>query len=242
MLDLCGTVPIPPYLGRSATDRDRDSYGTVYCKHSGSVAAPTAGLHFSKSVFSSLTVKRILRSSVTLHVGAGTFKPVRSETIGGHVMHSEWFSVNRGLVVRLLENEGRIVAAGTTSVRTLESLYHIGASLFADPGFNPESFSVGQWSPYGVDGCGFRESFSSVLDYMDRNGLSKLSARTSILIAPGYRFRVVSGMITNFHQPRSTLLLLVSAFTGGAWREIYDHALARNYRFLSYGDTSLLLP
>ena len=240
VLDAAGVLPIPPYLHRDTEESDLQSYQTVYSKIKGSVAAPTAGLHFTTDVLDELEKKGFGRTEVTLHVGAGTFKPVQSETIGEHEMHTELISVTRASIAALIESLGRITAVGTTSVRTLESLYFIGATLAATP--SPESLDVKQWTPYErtLPNISTKESLTNIVAYLDRLGLERLIASTQIIIAPGYEFRVVDNMITNFHQPKSTLLLLVSAFVKGEWRAIYDQALTRNFRFLSYGDSSLL--
>lgn len=243
LLDAAGILPIPPYLHRETEESDLETYQTVYSKVRGSVAAPTAGLHFTPEVLADVAAHGIGREEVTLHVGAGTFRPVKSETIGGHEMHTEFISVGRSSIERIRQNLGKIIAVGTTSVRTLESLYYIGALLASRPDDAPGSLSVGQWMPY--DGADDRlpadEALRHVLDYLDRRRADRLVASTRLLIAPGYRFKVTGGIITNFHQPKSTLLLLVSAFLGGGWRTVYDYALRHDFRFLSYGDSSLLL-
>jgi len=244
VLEKCGELPIPPYLNRKTEASDKETYQTIYSQMKGSVAAPTAGLHFTDAVFQSLKEKHIGREELTLHVGAGTFKPVKSRTLAGHEMHSEWFSVKKSTIEQLIKKEGQVIAVGTTSMRTLESLYYIGLLLEKNPEASPEALAVGQWEPYpeNVDRPILPPSVAlgNVLDYMERNHLETLTTRTQILIAPGYSFKTVQGIITNFHQPKSTLLLLISAFTGGRWREIYDYALANDFRFLSYGDSSLL--
>lgn len=242
ILDAVGELPIPPYLNREAEESDKQAYQTVYAKIEGSVAAPTAGLHFTDTVLQDLEKRGVDIAEVTLHVGAGTFQPVKSHTIGGHQMHTEVISVSRETIEQLIENHGSIVAVGTTSVRTLESLYCLGKQLMTkEKGFQ---FQVQQWEPYDSDAV-FpepREALRALIAYMDARGLQKLNAATRIIIAPGYRFRIVSGMITNFHQPKSTLLLLISAFVGQDWQKIYRYALDKGFRFLSYGDSSLLLP
>lgn len=242
LLDAIGEIPIPPYLNRGTEPSDTNDYQTVYSHIEGSVAAPTAGLHFTEKTLADIDRKGILRRELTLHVGAGTFQPVKSEVIGGHEMHTEFISVTRSLIDSLINAPGKIIAVGTTSVRTLESLYFIGAALLGNPG-NPEAaLHVQQWAPYG--GGNFppsEEALGAIAAYMDGNGLEHLVGSTQIIIAPGYEFHIVDGMVTNFHQPQSTLLLLVSAFVDGNWREIYDYALSRGFRFLSYGDGSLLL-
>ena len=240
LLDATGELPIPPYLKRETEEADKETYQTVYSKIIGSVAAPTAGLHFTDEVLSELKSKGIERAEVTLHVGAGTFKPVKSETIEGHEMHSEFISVERETIETLLRHQGKIIAVGTTSVRTLESLYYIGENL----GKNPDSeLRVRQWQPYEDDSnlIDTQKALQNILDYLDRNQLNRLLADTQIIIAPGYEFKIVDGIVTNFHQPKSTLLLLVSAFVKGNWKEIYEYALNHDFRFLSYGDSSLLL-
>lgn len=244
LLDAIGELPIPPYLNRETEESDKETYQTVYSKIEGSVAAPTAGLHFTENVLAALKEKSIPCLELTLHVGAGTFKPVKSETIEGHEMHTEFISVERSLIASLAETDRRIIAVGTTSVRTLESLYYIGRTLEYNPDAVPEELKVGQWQPYDdtVAEIDYRKALRNIVDYLDRKGLSRLVTATQIIIAPGYTFKIVRGMITNFHQPQSTLLLLVSAFVDGRWREIYDYALSHDFRFLSYGDSSLLLP
>lgn len=243
LLDAAGVLPIPPYLHRETEKSDLQTYQTVYSKIKGSVAAPTAGLHFTPEVLAEIDARGIGREEVTLHVGAGTFKPVKSETIEGHEMHTEFISVHRRAIERIRENLGRIIAVGTTSVRTLESLYYIGVRLAEHPQASSEELVVGQWMPYeaGNNRMPADEALQHILDYLDRRGSDKLVTATQIIIAPGYTFKVVRGIITNFHQPQSTLLLLISAFVKGNWKPIYEYALAHDFRFLSYGDSSLLL-
>jgi S-adenosylmethionine:tRNA ribosyltransferase-isomerase len=245
ILEKYGELPIPPYLNRKTEERDKETYQTIYSKVKGSVAAPTAGLHFTETVFKSLKEKRIEWEELTLHVGAGTFKPVKSETLAGHEMHAECISVKKSTVKQLIKKNGQIFAVGTTAVRTLESLYYIGLALDANPDASPEELSVKQWAPYPDAGdCHSMtaiRSLENILRYMEKQGMETLTAHTQILIAPGYTFRIVKGMITNFHQPKSTLLLLISAFVKNDWRTIYDYALANGFRFLSYGDSSLLI-
>ena len=240
ILDAVGELPIPPYLNRDTEEKDKETYQTLYSKIKGSVAAPTAGLHFTERTFENLKKRGIKTDEVTLHVGAGTFKPVKSETINGHEMHSEFISVKRETIEHILSHKGNIIAVGTTSVRTLESLYHIGAALEQNP--NPETLKVEQWQPYNRSNTISKEkALKNILDYLDSHAINTLLADTQIMIVPGYVFIIVSGIVTNFHQPQSTLLLLVSAFVEGKWMSIYNHALAHDYRFLSYGDSSLLL-
>jgi S-adenosylmethionine:tRNA ribosyltransferase-isomerase len=242
ILDQVGELPIPPYLNRETQESDKETYQTVYAKIKGSVAAPTAGLHFTDNVLADLDRHGVEMAEVTLHVGAGTFQPVKSDEIGDHQMHAEMISVSRQTIEQLLSKLDMIVAVGTTSVRTLESLYFIGRQLILNHGNT--NFVVEQWEPYEADALfpDAKESLTALLSYMDVNRLSKINAATRIIIAPGYCFRIVKGLITNFHQPRSTLLLLISAFVGGDWKPIYDFAFDHDFRFLSYGDSSLLLP
>jgi S-adenosylmethionine:tRNA ribosyltransferase-isomerase len=240
VLEATGELPIPPYLNRNTEQSDLTTYQTVYSKIKGSVAAPTAGLHFTPEVLSALDAHGIDREEVTLHVGAGTFKPVKSEEIGDHDMHTEHIAVRRETIEKLIRYEGKAIAVGTTSVRTLESLYYMG--ILAMQG--KEDLHVEQWMPYesdtkGIDTC---QALSALLEYMDKRNIDVLHSSTQIIIAPGYDFHIVKVMITNFHQPQSTLLLLVSAFVKGDWPSIYDYALANDFRFLSYGDSSILIP
>ena len=243
LLDAAGVLPIPPYLNRETEASDLQTYQTVYSKVKGSVAAPTAGLHFTPEVLADIDAQGIGREEVTLHVGAGTFKPVKSETIEGHEMHTEFISVRRSSIERIKNNLGRIIAVGTTSVRTLESLYYIGVTLAANPNATAEELVVDQWMPYDEanNRLPVAEALQQIVDYLDRNGVDRLVTATRIIIVPGYDFKLVRGLVTNFHQPKSTLLLLISAFVKGDWRTIYDYALAHDFRFLSYGDSSLLL-
>jgi S-adenosylmethionine:tRNA ribosyltransferase-isomerase len=240
ILEKAGELPIPPYLHRKTEESDLTTYQTVYSKIKGSVAAPTAGLHFTTDVFKSLEAKNIEPEELTLHVGAGTFQPVKTRDIAEHHMHTEVISVHRSTIEHLQQKLGNIIAVGTTSVRTLESLYYIGLKLPNKS--NSADFHVDQWMPYETQtDISCYDSLQNIIDYLDANDLTTLHAETQIMIKPGYKFQVVSGMITNFHQPKSTLLLLVSAFVDGNWREIYDYALSNDFRFLSYGDSSLLL-
>ena len=246
VIDACGELPIPPYLNRKTEESDLRTYQTVYSKVKGSVAAPTAGLHFTPAVLNAIDQRGIERAELTLHVGAGTFKPVKSERIEGHEMHSEWIYVPRTVIEALLRHHCECTAVGTTSVRTLESLYYIGKKILANPDITEDQLPVAQWEPYeGVGGEDVKseDCLSAILQWLDRNGISALHTATQIIIAPGYRYRIVRRMITNFHQPQSTLLLLVSAFVGDDhWRDIYRYALDHDFRFLSYGDSSLLIP
>ncbi|MCC8095925.1 MAG: S-adenosylmethionine:tRNA ribosyltransferase-isomerase [Tannerellaceae bacterium] len=243
LLEAAGELPIPPYLHRDTEESDLETYQTVYSKIKGSVAAPTAGLHFTPEVLTALDDRGFLREEVTLHVGAGTFRPVKSETIAGHEMHTEFISVEKQTIRNIRENIGQIIAVGTTSVRTLESLYYIGVILSREPAIPSEALKVSQWIPYDPDynSLPVEEALWQIENYLERNRADRLVTSTQIMIAPGYQFKIVNGIITNFHQPKSTLLLLISAFVKGNWKTIYDYALANDFRFLSYGDSSLLL-
>ena len=243
ILEVFGELPIPPYLNRETQESDKETYQTVYSKIKGSVAAPTAGLHFTERVLDTLRNKGVDLEEVTLHVGAGTFRPVKSEEIAGHDMHTEYISVNRQTIEKLLKHGGETTAVGTTSVRTIESLYYIGVILESRPEASQEELHVKQWMPYENEtNITPIQALQNILDYMERNHLDALHTSTQIIIAPGYEYKIVKRIVTNFHQPQSTLLLLVSAFVRGDWRKIYDYALAHDFRFLSYGDSSLLIP
>ncbi len=251
VLTLLGELPIPPYLNRKTEESDLKTYQTVYSKIKGSVAAPTAGLHFTNNVLAALDSAGVEREELTLHVGAGTFKPVKSEQIAEHEMHSEFIVVKRTTIERLIAHDGCAIAVGTTSVRTLESLYYIGRKILkssclttADPDSPELDLHVNQWEPYETDGNEPTtvEALHAILRYLDLHQLTALQTSTQIIIAPGYNYHIVRMMVTNFHQPQSTLLLLVSAFVHGDWHTIYDYALSHDFRFLSYGDSSLLIP
>lgn len=243
IIDAMGELPIPPYLNRETQESDKTTYQTVYSKIKGSVAAPTAGLHFTNRVLNDLDAHGIEREELTLHVGAGTFKPVKSDTIGQHEMHTEFVAVRRHTIERLLAHDGHAIAVGTTSVRTLESLYYMGLKILMNPAIKEEELHVNQWEPYEVESNKeVKEVLQALLDWMIRHELTVLHSSTQIIIAPGYDYKMVKMLITNFHQPQSTLLLLVSAFVKGDWHKIYDYALAHDFRFLSYGDSSLLIP
>lgn len=242
LLEAIGEIPIPPYLNRKTEESDSEDYQTVYSHIEGSVAAPTAGLHFTDEVLAECDKRGITRRELTLHVGAGTFQPVKSENIGEHAMHTEFISVERSLLEELIKAEGNVVAVGTTSVRTLESLYYIGITLLENPDADENELRVKQWAPYEKEhSTSTKDALQAIIDYIDKQGLDKYIGSTQIMIAPSFKFRIIKGMITNFHQPQSTLLLLVSAFVDGNWNEIYNYALSHDYRFLSYGDSSLLL-
>ena len=245
ILEEFGELPIPPYLNRETQESDKVNYQTVYSKIKGSVAAPTAGLHFTEEVMECLRQKKVELEELTLHVGAGTFKPVKSEEIEGHEMHTEWISVSRYTLERIVAHGGQVVAVGTTSVRTLETLYYVGIILQDNPDANEEDLYIKQWYPYSVSKekeLTSVKALQNIIDYLDRHHLEVLHSCTQIIIAPGYTYHVVRKMITNFHQPKSTLLLLVSAFVNGDWKKIYRYALGHDFRFLSYGDSSLLIP
>lgn len=241
VLESVGELPIPPYLGRATEESDLKRYQTVYAHHDGSVAAPTAGLHFTEEVMERIRERDIEIASVTLHVGAGTFKPVKSATMEGHVMHSEVVQVGLETLEKLLEQVERggiIVSVGTTSTRTLESLYYMGEHLMEG---RAEPFTVEQWEPYERrHTVTITEALKALIGYLRDENADTLMGATRIIIEPGFEFRLVDRLITNFHQPHSTLLLLISAIVGEEWHRIYDHALKHDYRFLSYGDSSLL--
>ncbi len=242
ILDAAGKIPLPPYLDREEEAPDADRYQTVYAQHDGSVAAPTAGLHFTPAVLEKLKANGCRFGEVTLHVGAGTFKPVKAETMQGHDMHREQVMIPRSLVEQLLAQNGApVVAVGTTALRTLESLYWFGRQRVLQPGHHVDSMFVSQWEPYekGPD-VPVPVALRAVLDWMRENRHEEVKGYTQVLIAPGYSFKIVNGLVTNFHQPQSTLLLLVSAFTGDDCKRVYDYALTHDFRFLSYGDSSLL--
>ena len=243
VLGAIGEIPIPPYLNRGTEQSDSTDYQTVYSHIDGSVAAPTAGLHFTHEVLADCDKRGIRRREITLHVGAGTFQPVKSEHIGDHPMHYEFISVPRDVILDIINAPGPIIAVGTTSVRTLESLYFIGQILDANPDATEEELRVTQWMPYTTP-CEIspQQALQNIVDYLDQHGASDYLGSTQLMIAPGYTYRIVKGMITNFHQPQSTLLLLVAAFVGNEnWRNIYNYALDHDFRFLSYGDACLFL-
>ena len=245
LLDAVGELPIPPYLNRETQESDKTTYQTVYSKIKGSVAAPTAGLHFTPEVLADIDRHGIDREELTLHVGAGTFKPVKSEEIQDHEMHTEYICVHRQTLEKLIRHEAKAIAVGTTSVRTLESLYYIGVKLEKTLDLSEEELHVCQWEPYEnavAKPITPLKAIENILAYLDKHELSALHASTQIIIAPGYEYNIVKMLVTNFHQPQSTLLLLVSAFVHGDWHKIYDYALAHDFRFLSYGDSSLLIP
>ena len=237
VLEICGSIPIPPYLNRDTETIDLERYQTLYARFRGSVAAPTAGLHFTEPVLEAIRAKNVTTNTVCLHVGAGTFLPVKSENVADHTMHREPFVVTLEFIERLRARTGKVVAVGTTSVRTLESLYYVGVKCIE----TGAPADVQQWDPYTTaPEYTLEESLDALIAYLKANGKEELQIGTRIIIVPGYEFKVVDVLVTNFHQPQSTLLLLISAFVGGDWRNIYDFALARDFRFLSYGDSSIL--
>lgn len=245
ILEEVGELPIPPYLNRDTEESDKTTYQTVYSKIKGSVAAPTAGLHFTEDVLHAIDEKGIDREEVTLHVGAGTFKPVKSEEIEGHEMHTEYICVRKETLEKLIAHDAKAIAVGTTSVRTLESLYYMGCRLARNPELSEGELHIDQWEPYeerAGEEIAPKEALQHLLSWLERHHLPALHSSTQIIIAPGYEYKIVKMLVTNFHQPQSTLLLLVSAFVKGDWHKIYEYALAHDFRFLSYGDSSLLIP
>ncbi len=243
LIDQAGVIPLPPYLHREAVSSDNERYQTVYALHQGSVAAPTAGLHFSPEVFEALRQKGIATDFITLHVGAGTFKPVSTPTIGEHEMHVEKIEISRSNIECILNHLGHtVIPVGTTTVRTIESVYWFGVKLSRNAKL--DAMHVMQWDPYELESLSVstEHAYQNVLQWMDEQGIDQLEGDTQLMIAPGYRYHVISGLITNFHQPKSTLLLLVSALVGDAWKECYRYALDHQFRFLSYGDSCLFLP
>ena len=247
VLRAAGHLPLPPYIDRPDTAADALRYQTVYAAAEGAVAAPTAGLHFTPEILTELLARGFATAHVTLHVGAGTFQPVKADHMASHPMHTEPIIVTATLLRQLLVHRpAPVIAVGTTSLRTLETLYWLGTSLLLQSGVEPDELHVTQWQPYeqaeATTSISPDAALTALLHYLEARGIDTLEASTRLLIAPGYRFRLVSGLITNFHQPESTLLLLVAALLGPGWRAVYEHALAHGYRFLSYGDSSLLLP
>ena len=239
-----GIIPLPPYIKRMVETEDTDRYQTIYATYEGSVAAPTAGLHFTERIFSSLMKKNIKHEFITLHVGAGTFKPVKAAKMDEHVMHAEWLEISINAIEKIIENQGNIIAVGTTSLRSLESLYWMGVKCSNNPAIDISALSIQQWEvyeqPLRASVFSLSSALLSLLKWMKRNDRQKLMIQTSILIAPGYTFRVINALITNFHQPGSTLLLLVAAIMGNQWKSVYEYAMEHNFRFLSYGDGCLL--
>lgn len=244
ILDAIGELPIPPYLNRETQESDKTTYQTVYSKIKGSVAAPTAGLHFTDNVLSSVSNYGIDLEEITLHVGAGTFKPVKSDEIGEHDMHSEFICVHKSTIEKLLLHDGKAIAVGTTSVRTLESLYYVGLKLLKNRDLSEDELHVCQWEPYADDvkQVSAVKAIEQIREYMEEKDVNSIHFSTQIIIVPGYDYKIVKMLVTNFHQPQSTLLLLVSAFLHGDWKRVYDYALSHDFRFLSYGDSSLLIP
>jgi S-adenosylmethionine:tRNA ribosyltransferase-isomerase len=241
ILEAAGKMPLPPYLNRDSTENDKQTYQTIYAQHDGSVAAPTAGLHFTESLLETFAKKGINLLETTLHVGAGTFKPVQTTHVQDHTMHHEEIHITAQFISDLIHANGSVIAVGTTSTRTLESLYWLGVKHVKLGGLFEDELYLNQWEAYELpQNISKKEALQSLLNYMANKGISQLYSHTQLMILPGYRFRVIDGLFTNFHQPASTLILLVAAAVGNNWRNIYNHALANNYRFLSYGDGSLL--
>lgn len=246
IIEHAGNTPLPPYIKREVADNDEERYQTIYSKYEGSVAAPTAGLHFTEAIFLALKAKNVQTGFVTLHVGAGTFKPVKSERMEGHEMHAEWIDVSLHFIEQLVQNtSNRIFCVGTTSVRTVESLYWMGVKIKQNPAISFGALEVKQWEVYEhtlqENSVTPEDALESLLNFLQQNRLGRLFIKTQIIIAPGYEFKIINGMVTNFHQPKSTLLLLVAAMAGKKWKKIYDYALRNNFRFLSYGDGCLIL-
>lgn len=245
IIEAAGLLPLPPYIKRDATDIDNKTYNTVYAKEEGSVAAPTAGLHFTEDVFNDLQSKKINIDYVTLHVGAGTFKPVKADVMKDHLMHSEWLSIPLELVLKIksIASKKPVIAVGTTATRSLESIYWWGVNLLQNPNLFESNFFINQWDPYTSNFLllpSVEESLTEVIRWMKCKNISSIEGFTQIIIAPGYEYKIVDAIITNFHQPQSTLLLLVAALVGEEWKKIYNYALENNFRFLSYGDSSIL--
>jgi S-adenosylmethionine:tRNA ribosyltransferase-isomerase len=244
VIDQAGETPLPPYIKRKAAAADKERYQTIYAKYEGSVAAPTAGLHFTPGIFASLAEKNIATEYVTLHVGAGTFKPVKAVALQDHEMHAEWMDVTAATIHKLIENTGNVITVGTTSLRTLESLYWMGVKSLLYPEAAIEELMIHQWdvyeTPLSETTFSSTGAFEGLLNWMQKNNCFRIISATQILIAPGYKYRVVKAIITNFHQPQSTLLLLVAAAIGDDWRKLYAYAMENDFRFLSYGDGSLL--
>ncbi|MBL4705215.1 MAG: S-adenosylmethionine:tRNA ribosyltransferase-isomerase, partial [Flavobacteriales bacterium] len=242
ILSEVGELPLPPYMNRKAEEADEDRYQTVYAKNEGSVAAPTAGLHFTNDIIENLKTKGVYSAFVTLHVGAGTFKPVKTDTIEEHVMHFELIDVSMASIKEILHSLGPIIPVGTTSLRTLESLYWFGVKAHMNQ-LDVAHPELTQWEPYqDLPNLTLKESIKALLAHMRENEMTRFMARTQLIIAPGYKFKVAKGLITNFHQPKSTLLLIIAAMIGDNWKKMYDHALKYDYRFLSYGDCCFLIP
>ena len=240
ILDKTGDVPLPPYIKRSTELTDTSRYQTVYAQHDGSVAAPTAGLHFTEQILAQLNQHQIHQAFVTLHVGAGTFKPVKAETMQEHEMHSEWIDVDINTIQKIVDQKELIIAVGTTSLRTLESLYWLGVKLLLNPDL--EMLDIQQWDAYELQAkeISKNEALEALINWMNKKGINRVFTTTQLLITPGYQFKIVKAMVTNFHQPKSTLLLLVAAAIGLKWKTCYEFALENGYRFLSYGDANLL--
>ena len=241
VIEQLGQTPLPKYIKRKAENADKDRYQTVYARNEGAVAAPTAGLHFSQELLNKISTNNISLQFLTLHVGAGTFMPVKTELINDHPMHAEFFEIEKKLIHYLIENNNRLIAVGTTSLRTIESLYWLGVKIIANPKITATDLHLLQWDAYEVDEKEIPklEALHAIVNWMERNQLQNLISKTQLMIMPGYRFRMVKGLVTNFHQPKSTLLLIIAAIVGPEWKVIYQHALEHQYRFLSYGDGCL---
>jgi S-adenosylmethionine:tRNA ribosyltransferase-isomerase len=244
VLHYAGNMPLPPYIKRTVEAADATRYQTIYANTEGSVAAPTAGLHFTQGVFDQLEQRHIQRAYVTLHVGAGTFKPVKADTMSGHSMHAEFIDVSIATIETILQYLGKpVTVVGTTSLRTIESLYWLGVKVTQQPGLPLSELTVQQWDPYDNEPASLppvQTALENLRHYLQQQQLTRIITKTSLLIAPGYSFKIPTALVTNFHQPQSTLLLLVAAFVGDNWRSIYQHALENDFRFLSYGDGCLL--
>jgi S-adenosylmethionine:tRNA ribosyltransferase-isomerase len=247
VLEQAGEMPLPPYIKRKTEEADKQRYQTIYAMYNGSVAAPTAGLHFTPAILSDLKIKKIKTDFITLHVGAGTFKPVKSALLTDHLMHAEWMEISIATIENVLQNlQTYLIAVGTTSLRTLESLYWMGVKAYLNPAGNEEYLTIKQWdvydAPFADQSINAKLALQSLINWVIKNGKEKLIIKTHIMIVPGYEFKIVKALITNFHQPKSTLLLLIAAVVGEEWKKIYEYALQNNFRFLSYGDGCLIAP
>jgi S-adenosylmethionine:tRNA ribosyltransferase-isomerase len=245
ILHIAGAIPLPPYLNREAEEADKTTYQTIYAKYDGSVAAPTAGLHFTENLFASLQQKNITKDFVTLHVGAGTFKPVKADVMNDHEMHAEFIEVNASLIQNIIQHKKEkqtIIAVGTTSLRTIESIYWLGVKAKLYPSIKHHALHIMQWEPYelNIHNITVVDALTALLNWMHANNTQQLITKTQIIIAPGYELKIANALLTNFHQPQSTLLLLVAAFIGDDWKKVYDYAMKNDFRFLSYGDGCLL--
>lgn len=237
-----GQIPLPPYILRETTEQDKERYQTTYASEEGSVAAPTAGLHFSKDLLNKISSNKIDLQFLTLHVGAGTFMPVKSEYINDHIMHAEFFEIDKKLIQYLIQNKNNIIAVGTTSLRTIESLYWLGVKIISNPTITPSNLYLSQWDAYAIEKKSIpkMEALQVILNWMENNQLTQFISKTQLMILPGYQFKMTKGLVTNFHQPKSTLLLIIAAILGSSWKSVYQYALDHKFRFLSYGDGCLL--